>query len=281
MEQKTHQNQKPILYIIATPIGNLEEVSNRTKSVLNATDIIACEDTRQTSKLLAYLGIKKRLISCHEHNEKESSQAIISLIKEGKNVSYVSDAGYPLISDPGKILIDECLKNNINVSVVSGPSAFIDALCVSNLPTNHFYFHGFLDAKISKAKKELEELKDKKETLIFYVSVHKLREQINLFYEVFGNRKICLARELTKMYEHIIRIDLEDLIKYPLETLKGEFVFICEGNTEQIKYTDEFVLKNLKELISKNKSKKDAVKEVSTKYNLKKNYVYNLLNKIS
>ena len=169
----------PLLYLIASPIGNLGEFSPRAKKTISEMDYIACEDTRNTGKLLMLFDIKKPLISCHEHNEEEASDKIIALLKDGKKVGYLSDAGYPTISDPGARLARKCLDNDIKVSVINGPNAAIMALTASGLDTSHFYFYGFLDSKETLRKKELESLKDFKDTIIFYEAPHRIKKRLS------------------------------------------------------------------------------------------------------
>ena len=267
-----------VLYLVATPIGNLKEFSSRAIEVISNADIVAAEDTRNTYSLLANFGIKKTLFSLREHNEKEATNHIINEIKNGKKVVYVSDAGYPGISDPGHILVEEAVKNNINVSTVCGSSAFINALVSSGLPTDHFYFHGFLSPKEGQAKQELDLLKSKVETLIFYESPHRILKTINYMFEVFGNRKAVIARELTKINEEFIRGTLEELSKIDPESLKGEMVVLIEGNTSEESLSDSEISAKVQYFIDKGLSKKDAIQVVSDLYAINKNKIKNLFN---
>ena len=219
---KSFDGNKPVLYLIATPIGNLKEMSPRALEVISEMDIIAAEDTRNAFSLLANFGIKKELFSLREHNEIEASEYLINQIKQGKKVAYMSDAGYPGISDPGYLLVKLALENDIAVSVISGPSAFISALVSSGLETDHFYFHGFLSAKENEAKSELEALKEKRETLIFYESPHRIKKTLEILLELLGNRKVSLHRELTKINEENIVGTLSELVSLDESTLKGE-----------------------------------------------------------
>ena len=199
-------NNKPTLYLIATPIGNLSEFTPRAIEILKEADYVGCEDTRNSKILFDHFGISTTLISCHEHNENEASEQLISYLLNGKNVCYVSDAGYPGISDPGSRLVKKALDNDINVSVVNGSSAFLTALVASGLETDHFYFHGFLASKESQRENELKEMISRKETLIFYESPHRIMKTLVSMQKIFGNRKICLCRELTKKFEEYIRL---------------------------------------------------------------------------
>ena len=211
MRSLNYESNKPLLYLVPTPIGNLQEVSPRTIEVLSTVDLIACEDTRVTGKLLSLLGIKKDLISLREHNEVSVSKELIDRIKNGLKVAYVSDAGYPCISDPGSKLVKICLENDINIAPISGPNAALNALVASGLCEDHFYFHGFLNAKESVRLEELRELANRKETLIFYEAPHRIIKTLESMYEIFGDRKACLARELTKKHEEFIRLGLKGL----------------------------------------------------------------------
>ena len=279
MERKKSFQNKPILYLVSTPIGNLGEVSKRTIEVLNSVDFVGAEDTRNSLNLLNNLGIKKPMISLHEHNEREASQTVITKILDGKSVAYMSDAGYPGISDPGVILVQEAIKNDIPVSVISGSSAFLTALVASGLSTNHFYFHGFLPSKDSDAKKELSELVDKKETLIFYESPHRIIRTLTILYEVLGDRKVCLARELTKLNEEYIRGTLKELKDIDESTLKGEMVLIVNGNSKEQEIDDKKLVDRYNELIKRGLSNTQARDIVSEEFNAKPNYIKSLIMK--
>ena len=270
-------NNGPLLYLVATPIGNLKEISKRALDVFAESDIIAAEDTRNTYSLLANYGIKKDLFSLREHNEKEASEHLISLIKQGKKVAYVSDAGYPGISDPGYLLVQTAIANDINVSVVSGSSAFLTALIASGLETEHFYFFGFLSKKGNEGKASLEALKDREETLIFYESPHHIKKTLEVMLEVFGNRRAVIARELTKINEEFIRGTLEELNKIDESTLKGEMVVLIEGNkVNSDELPDEVIIERLKYYLSYKIDKKTAIELVKNELNVGKNRVYKL-----
>ncbi len=275
---KSFDHSHNLLYLIATPIGNLGEFSNRAIEVINEMDLIAAEDTRNTNDLLHKFNIKKPIVSLREHNEVEASLNLIKQIKEGKKVAYMSDAGYPGISDPGYILTKLCLENDIAVSTISGSSAFINALVRSGLDTNHFYFHGFLSAKENEAKEELEAIKNKSETLIFYESPHRIVKTLKLLLVVLGERRISLQRELTKINEENIIGSLSELVKLDESTLKGEMVIIVEGNkTNQENYNDEEIIKLVNELVAKGLSKKDAIEFVSNVTKVRKNHIKDII----
>lgn len=268
---------KGILYLVPSPIGNLEEVSPRVLKTLNSVDFIACEDTRNTLKLLNLLGISKQCFSCHEHNELSESKKIIEKIKDGKNVAYMSDAGYPCISDPGAILVKEAIKEDITIVPLSGPNAFLNALIGSGIDSSHFLFYGFLDAKESRRKEELKKLKDLEYTLIFYEAPHRILDTLNSIKEVFGNRKICIARELTKIHEEFIRDYIDNIIK-EYDSFKGELVVVIEKNETEKKENDlDAYLEKVNELVKNGLSQKDAINAVSTLFKINKNKLYKLV----
>ena len=271
-------NNKPTLYLIATPIGNLSEFTPRAIEILKEADYVGCEDTRNSKILFDHFGISTTLISCHEHNENEASEQLISYLLNGKNVCYVSDAGYPGISDPGSRLVKKALDKDINVSVVNGSSAFLTALVASGLETDHFYFHGFLASKESQRENELKEMINRKETLIFYESPHRIMKTLVSMQKIFGNRKICLCRELTKKFEEYIRGTLDELVTLDENTLKGEMVVIVEGNKDEISsfVSDEEIMAYVNSLTEVGLSTKDAIKNASSTLKVNKNYIYKL-----
>ena len=274
--QQSFQNNKASLYVIATPIGNLKEISPRVIEALNDVDTVFCEDTRVTGQLLKHLDIKKTLISAHENIEKQSSNKILEKLQNGENVAFMSDAGYPGISDPGSLVIKEVIENDFNVVVINGPSALIQSVLASGLSTDRFYFYGFLNAKPSIRIKELEGLKEFKDTLIFYQSPHKILSCLTDMLNVFGDRKVCLCRELTKKFEEYIRGNISEIIPI-CETLKGEMVLVVEGNTQ--KETSVVALKDcvamIDEKIMSGLSKKEAIKEVVLLTKTNKKELYN------
>lgn len=276
MRSLNFESDRPLLYLVATPIGNLQEVSPRTIEVLSSVDLIACEDTRVTGKLLSLLGIKKDLLSLREHNEVSVSHDLIEKIKNGTKVAYMSDAGYPCISDPGSKLVKICLENEINIAPISGPNAALNALVASGLCEDHFYFHGFLNAKESARLEELRELVYRKETLIFYEAPHRIKKTLEALYEIFGDRKACLARELTKKHEEFIRCGLKAMSEIDPETLKGEMVIVVEGSTGEVKpvISNTDIVNMVKSMVDSGMSTKDAIKKVSEMTKINKNIVY-------
>ncbi|UCH11905.1 MAG: 16S rRNA (cytidine(1402)-2'-O)-methyltransferase [Candidatus Omnitrophota bacterium] len=223
-----------ILYIVATPIGNLRDVTLRAIDTLKKADLIACEDTRHTRKLTTHYSIETRLISYFEYNKFKKSKYIIGLLKEGKSVALVSDAGTPGVSDPGYRLIKEAIANSINVTILPGPSAIISSLVVSGLPTDRFIFEGFLPNKSAARRKRLESFKDEKRTIVFYESPHRLVKCLNDMLEIFGNINIVCIRELTKKFEEIKRASLEELISYfQTKRPRGEFVILANSRAKR------------------------------------------------
>ena len=231
--QKSFENNHPCLYLVATPIGNLEEITYRAIRILKEVDYIGAEDTRNTVKLLNYYNIKTKLISHHEHNIIHSIPKIINLLLEGNNIALVSDAGYPAISDPGFELVKEAIANEINVIPISGANACLDALVVSGIVPQPFIFYGFLDHQDKKKKKELENLKKYQETLVLYESPHRIAKTLKLMLEIFGDREIALCREITKKYEEIIRGKISEVLNI-IDELKGEMVIVVSGNVNVI-----------------------------------------------
>lgn len=280
MKRRFSYENGPTCFLVATPIGNLGDFSSRAIEVLNSVSYIACEDTRTSSALLSRFNIKKPLISYHEHNEQECSSKLISLLKEGNSIAIISDAGYPGISDPGNIIVNHCIEENIPVSVIPGANAFLPALIASGMKNDHFYFHGFLPSKPSHRKKELESLVNIPVTLIFYESPHRIIETLNDFNTYFNGRKICLARELTKKFEEFIYGTTDELINLDPSTLKGEMVVIIEGKQDNNQLNEDELIELLKKEIQNGSSLKDASKIVSKNTGVKKNILYDLALKL-
>lgn len=274
--QKSFENDQSTLYLVATPIGNLEEITYRAIRILNEVDCIAAEDTRNTIKILNHFDISTKLISHHEHNIKQSIPKLINLLLEGNDIALVSDAGYPAISDPGYELVSEAIQHDINVVPISGCNACLDALVVSGIAPQPFLFYGFLDHLDKKKKKELELLKKYQETIVFYESPHRIKKTLKLMLDILGNRRIALCRELTKKHEEIIRGTIDEILEI-VDELKGEMVIVLEGS--QIKEEDEqnfetSIQEDVNLYIEKGMSAKDAIKEVAKQRNLNKNIVY-------
>ena len=275
------------LYLVATPIGNLGDISPRAIEVLNTVDLIAAEDTRRTLQLLNHFDISKPLTSYHEHNKKTKGEYIISLLKEGKNIAQVSDAGTPAISDPGEDLVKLCIENDITITSVPGPVAGINALILSGMNTRRFAFEGFLSVNKRHRREHLGSVKNDTHTLIFYEAPHKLKTTLADMKEFFGgDRKIALVRELTKMHEEVIRTDLDGAVaKYEEESPRGEYVLVIEGASE--KTTDEeeawwndlSVEQHVDKYISDGMSSKEAIKQTAADRGVPKREVYNIYHK--
>ena len=274
-----------ILYLCATPIGNLGDISARCLETFQNADLIACEDTRRTVQLLNHFGIKKQLTSYHEHNKREKGEYIIGLLKEGKNVVLVSDAGTPAISDPGEDLVKLCIENDLTVTPIPGCVAGINALIVSGLPTRRFAFEGFLSVNKRHRKEHLESVKNDTHTLIFYEAPHKLPYTLADMLEILGDRKIALCRELTKLHEEIIRTTLSEAQNlYTENSPKGEFVIVIEGAKELEKdvawWEDLSIEEHVNKYIADGIDSKEAVKLTAKDRGLPKRDVYNEFHKI-
>ena len=256
------------LYIVATPIGNLSDFSPRAIETLNAVSFVAAEDTRVTGKLLNHFNIKKHLISCQKYNEKERTEQIIARIKLGEDCAFCSDAGTPVISDPGGLLVSRALDESITVVPISGPSAIVTALSVCGIHCERFCFEGFLPTPKGGRKKRLEELKDEKRAIVFYEAPHKLQRTLHDFQDAFGDRNITICREMTKLHEEIWRTTLKDaVLHYDEYPPKGEFVLVLEGakenNTEENTLEDavELTLMMCEDGISLSEASKDIAKK--------------------
>ncbi len=272
MIQKSYDGNNS-LYLIPTPIGNLEDITLRSLDTLKQVDLILCEDTRTTRNLLNKYEIKNKLMSCHEYNEKNIAQKVISMLKEGKNIALVTDQGTPIISDPGYEIVRHAIKNNINIISLPGATAFIPALTVSGITPAPFTFYGFLNSKDSKRRKELESLKEIDTTLIFYEAPHRLEKFLNDALEILGNRKICVCREISKKYEEIFRGTIEEL-KKELKTIKGEFVIVVEGNKNVNDFSNISILEHINLYLKEGISEKEAIKKVASDRKIAKSIVY-------
>ena len=265
------------LYLVATPIGNLEDITLRAINVLKEVDIIAAEDTRHTLKLLNHLEIKKTMISYYKETEKIKSEILINELLQGKNIALVSDAGTPAISDPGEEIVREAIKNNLQIIPIPGACAFVNALICSGFSTREFEFVGFLSKNNKEKKEKLGELKNESRTLIFYESPHKLKNTLEIMIEILGDREIVLAKEITKIHEEFIRGTISEILS-KLDTVKGEFVIVVQG-AEKIDEEKEF-LNNLtlkehyKYYENKNFEKKEIIKMIAKDRGKNKNEIY-------
>jgi 16S rRNA (cytidine1402-2'-O)-methyltransferase len=271
------------LYIVGTPIGNLKDITLRALETLKSVNIILAEDTRQTLKLLSHYDIKKRLISYHKHNEVEKIEYVKKLLDEENNIAIVSDAGMPLISDPGENLVKYLIENNYTIEVIPGVTAFTTALVKSSMDTTRFCFEGFLSTNKKQRNTKLKNIEKETRTIIFYEAPHKILQTLKDINNILGNRKICIARELTKIHEEYIYDNIVDVIsKIENNPLKGEIVLLIEGMNEDLLIEEnieklnnisnvELVIKLMKE---ENIDKKEAIKKVSKMKNISKNEVY-------
>lgn len=277
IRQKSFENDKATLYVVATPIGNLEEMTPRALHVLESVDVIAAEDTRNTLKLLNYFGIRTRLIAHHQHNEEQSANGLLELLRQGKNVALVSDAGYPLISDPGSVVAKKVMEEGFNVVPISGSNAMLNALVASGMDTRHFLFYGFLKSQEKERIRELHELKYYPFTIIFYEAPHRIEKMLKSCLEVLGNRQICLARELTKKHEEFIRGTIEEILDI-VGDIKGEMVVVIEGCSEEKNPGEDqaspLVHEQIKTYIDGGLTTNEAIKRVAKELGLSKNDLY-------
>lgn len=264
------------LYVVGTPIGNLSDFSPRAAETLESADFIAAEDTRVTLKLLNHFGIKKEMVSYFEHNKRERGEIICARIIAGESCALVTDAGMPAISDPGQELVAQCAEYGIDVAAVPGPTAFASALAVSGMDTGRFTFEGFLSVSKKSRFDHLDELKDEKRTMVFYEAPHKLANTLKDMRAAFGNRKLAIVRELTKIHEEVIRTTLDDAAeKYADGSLKGEIVLIIEGKKDQQQeITLGDAVARAKKLVDGGLSISRAAKEIAAETPFKKADIY-------
>lgn len=265
-----------MLYLVGTPIGNFDDMTYRAVETLSKVDLIAAEDTRNTLNLLNHFDIKTKLTSYHEHNKASKGQQLLDVLLEGKDVAIVTDAGMPAISDPGEDIVKLCIENNIEITTVPGPTAFVSALVMSGLPTKGVVFEGFLSAKNSEREKRLTELKDYKETIIFYEAPHKLLRTLEHIKNVFGDREISVSREITKKFEETVRGKISEVItNFTDNNPRGEFVLVVSGAEEKEEVYIISVIEHVEQLISMGMDKKTAITEVAKLRKIPKRNVYN------
>ena len=269
------ENKKGILYLVPTPIGNMEDITYRALKVLNEVDVIFCEDTRISKELLKFYKITKNLISSNEQNELKRTELMINYLSSNKNVAIITDRGTPIISDPGYILVKKAIEEGYEVIGLPGANAATTALIISGLNPYPYLFYGFLKGNNKKKIENLKNLQKIKYSIIFYESVHHIQETLNLIYSVFGNRRVAICRELTKMYEECVRDELENIINnFNIITLKGEFVIVVEGNNNDVDYSDLNLIDHVNLYISDGFEKMEAIKKTSKDLNLSKSEVY-------
>lgn len=273
-------NLQPLgkLYLCGTPIGNLEDITFRAIRILKEVDFIACEDTRQTIKLLNHFEIKTKMISYHQHNEEKCAEFLIQQIKNDKNIALVSDAGMPIISDPGSILIKKALENNIQIIPIPGPSAFLMSLVVSGFDTSNFSYYGFLPHKQKDRVQIWEKIKLAQITSVIYESPHKLINTLEEINKILGDIRLCVAREITKRYEEFFRGSASESIKYFTKNdIKGEFCIVIDKIIENIEVNMLSVEEEIIKLTELGISKKDISKNLSKKFNISSKDIYKML----
>lgn len=281
--QKSSQHEGSCLYLVATPIGNLEDMTVRALRILKEVDVIAAEDTRNTKKLCNYFEIDTPLVSYHEHNLEAGGEKLLTYLRDGKSVALVSDAGLPCISDPGADIVEKALKEEFAVVPVPGANAALTALIASGLIPQPFYFFGFLNRNKKERRLQLEKLAKREETILFYEAPHRLKEALKDLQLILGNRRIVLARELTKKFEEFLRGTIEEAIEWvESNEVRGEFVVVVEGNTsgeveeEDNAWASMTIVEHINNIIEEtNVSSKEAIKEVAKLRGLPKRDVYN------
>ena len=286
MIDEKNKVEKSTLYLVATPIGNLSDISERAIKVLSEADFVAAEDTRNSLRLLSALGIKQELVSYHEHNKKSSGERIVARLLAGESCALITDAGMPAISDPGEDIVRLCSDSGITVSVIPGACAAVSALSLSGLATTRFAFEGFLSAVKSERKKQLERVKHEDRTMIFYEAPHKLKQTLSDMAEVFGlDRKVSLCRELTKLNEEIKRTNFDDAIAYYSKNEpRGEYVLVVEGFSGEIvnDQTSELIQLSPEDHVKKYENdgmtRMDAIKRAAKDRKMSKSELYKILN---
>lgn len=271
--QISFKEPKPTLYVVSTPIGNLDDITFRAVQVLKDVDFILAEDTRNSGVLLKHFNISTKMMSYHEFNKEEKSAEVVEMMRDGKNFAIITDAGTPGISDPGYVVINEVIKANFYVVPIPGASASLSALVSSGLDMQPHLFIGFLPRKNLDAKQLIESYKQLKATLIFYESPMRIEQTIKFLYEQLGNRRISIAREITKTFETFIRTTLEDALHLE-HNKKGEYVLIVEGNKEIKDYQDITINDQVKQFLNEGMNEKDAMKKVAMLRKIPKNEVY-------
>lgn len=283
-QKSTIHDQTGCLYLVGTPIGNLEDMSVRALRILKEADIIAAEDTRNTKKLCNYFEIETPLISYHEHNLAVGGEKLLTLLQEGKTIALVSDAGLPCISDPGADIVEKAIAQNFSVVPVPGPNAAISALIASGLSPQPFFFYGFLNRGKKERRQQLEQLKKRQETILLYEAPHRLKDTLKDMEAILGERRIVLARELTKKFEEFLRGTLSEAVEWSqTEEIRGEFCIVLEGNScvekedrEEAYWQNMSIVEHVDFIINQsNVSSKEAIKEVAKLRQVAKRDVYN------
>lgn len=270
------------LFLVGTPIGNLKDITLRALEVIKQSDIVAAEDTRQTIKLLNYFNIKKAMISYHKFNENDKSLDIIDEIESGKKIALVTDAGMPGISDPGSVIVKKCIEKNIEFEVIPGATALITGLVYSGLDSSKFVFRGFLPRGNKERREIIEEIKDYRDSIIFYEAPHRLKSTLSFLLQEIGDRKVAICKELTKLYENILRGNISEILEYyEKNNPRGEYVIVMEGksdeeieNEKKSTWEDMTVEEHIKNYMEKGFSKKDAIKLTAKDRGVSKSEIY-------
>lgn len=278
MKSQKSYDGSPSLYLITTPIGNIDDITYRAVKTMEMVDILLAEDTRVTRQLLTHFDIKNKLIANHKFNEKDNTSKILDYLKQGKNVGLVSDRGTPIISDPGYEVAKTVIEAGYNVISIPGVTALIPALTSSGISPQPFMFYGFLNSKESKQKQELEQLKNYKQTMIFYEAPHRIVETLNNMLNILGDRNCSISREITKKFEEVYRGKISEIISQ-IENQKGEMVIVVEGDKSINNYDHLTIIEHVNLYIKEGKKTMDAIKLVAKERNLNKNEVYNSYHK--
>ena len=274
MRQQSYDNT-PTLYVVPTPIGNMEDITERTIKTLELVDVLFCEDTRITGELLSKLGIKKKLVSSNDHNEDDTKELAIKYLEDGLNLGIVTDRGTPIISDPGYKIVEECIRKGYNTIPLPGANALIPALIASGIQPSPFMFYGFLNSKLQKREKELELLKNYPMTIIFYEAPHRIISTLESILKVFGDRRISISRELTKLHEEIYRGSISDVInELNSQEIRGEFVLVVEGNYSENDYSNLTIEEHINLYLEDGLDLKEAMKKVAKDRNTTKSEIY-------
>ena len=272
MIQKSYDDTAS-LYLIPTPIGNIDDITVRALNTLNSVDEILCEDTRTTGILLNRYNINKKLVSCHEYNEEKMIDYVISKLKDGYNLGLVTDQGSPIISDPGFVVARGVIEAGFNVISLPGATAFVPALSSSGIEPSPFLFYGFLNAKKSKQIEELKSLKSYKYTFIIYEAVHRIKNTLENMLDILGDRNICIGREISKIHEEYVRGKISELLPL-VDTMKGEFVIVVEGNKEKTDYSNLDIISHVKLYLDDGMKEMDAIKLVAKERKVAKSIIY-------
>ena len=275
-------NKDGILYLVGTPIGNLDDITIRALNILKSVDLVAAEDTRRTRKLLSFYDIHTKILSFREHNKVYQGQKLIEDLKNGKKIALCSDAGMPVISDPGESFVRLCIKEQIPVTVIPGPNAALSALVMSGIDANTFLYLGFIPRKAKKRQQYLEDIAEEPHTLIFYESPNRVVKLLEAILEVLGNRNICVTRELTKVYEEAIRGTIEEVLaKLKNKELRGEFTIVLEGAVKSEDQASDYldvnrVVEEVEILTGEGMTRKSAFKKLANKYRTSKRAIYQI-----